>query len=528
MCPLDMDFSTNVSILSTEQNFTLELLSVYDLSLLRKCLVWLETSTAVIALAVNILVITALIGNNASCRGYFHGLLNLSLAQCFLSIASLTSAVSSLLILDYNYSPFTSKDFWLRSVLHNISLAIFSGLCVTGASALSWTHWWSLNIWMNHTEMPTGYRVVKVMFYVLWLTTIMFATWLNLLNTWAIGLTTTVAENDEGTVRPCLRIYSMTMFVSAGLLLFSNVTSIPAVTGHMTSRAVQSNHQPDCRDADCVCSDSEADDMSNSIDHRPGATSITSPQSNKETDQQCLKNPEIPTIVTFSDDDKENEKQNSSATENEINSFNKVNNLRPYTGENILSSGPSTDALPTVCNLSIYSADISANSATEYLADSALKLSVERLHQRLQQLNDSRPIPPPDPESPQSSFSTSITVERKRTKKKRKPPSKKFKRVKRIQLERPNRVQVSVLLSFAFFYMPPWLLLVVAIYIPHHATNLLPILRLLINVINSINPLLQGFRHPRFAIKLARTWRKIYPVHNNFSQNNLNLTRCQN
>lgn len=508
----------NLSTQLVDQNLTVKLLTSREFLLLRKCLVWMEMCTALTALAINSLAIAALMGNNSSCRGYFYGLLNLSLAQCLLSFTSITSVAQSLWTLDYIFSPSSSNDWWWRSISHNITLAIFSGLCVTGAAALSLTHWWSLNVWANHVDMPTGYRVVKVIFYVLWSTSIMFATWLNFLSTvWGTGLTMTIAENDEKMIQPCLRIYSMCLFVSTCLLVFSNVTSIPPVTGHLTVRAIQGNHRHDCRDADCVCSDSEADDTSHSRAPRTGNTASSS-QSRDLANQQKTPIPSIPTIITLDDDEVKRGNKSLPTVENELQPINKAINLQPYPSDHFLSSVSSMDALTTVCNLSIYSADISTNSAAETLADSTLKLSIERLHRRLQQLNDTRPVPPPDPESPQSSFTTSKPVGRKRTKKKRKH-SKKLKGVKRLQLECPNRVQVSVMLSFFFLYFPPWCLLLAGIYLSGHATVLLSLLRLIINLINSLNPFLQGFRHPRFALKMARTLRKIYPAINHLSRN---------
>lgn len=515
----------NMSIEPIGTNWTTEWIANQDLSLLRKCIVWLEMSTALTALAINGIVMSSVMGNNASCRGYFYGLLNLSLAQCLLSSTSLAGVVSSLCVLDYSFPPSTSKDNWWRTLLHNIMLAIFSGLCVTGAAALSWTHWWSLNIAnANHPEMPTGYRVVKAIFWVLWLTTLLFCTWLNFLVVmWGSGLTTTMAENDGRVIQPCLHIYSLTLFVSACILVFSNLTSVPPVTGHLTTRAMRSSnnyHQHDCRDADCVCSDSEVDD---DLSARGSQKNGLKPalKSNDETYMNHSKVNTIPTTIITLDEDTERVTRHPSAGGGELISSNKaINNLHPNRRvcESILSGLSGTDA--PACNISIYSADISANSTSETLAESALKLSAERLQQRLQQLNDARPVPPPDPESPQSSFAASRTgskVGRKRTKKKRKP-FKKLKGVTRLQFERPTRVQVSIMVSFVLLYLPPWFLLVAGIFMPQHATYFLSIFRLLINVVSSVNPVLQGLRHPRFALKMARTWRRIYPSSISFSQ----------
>ena len=515
----------NMTIEPTGSNWTIEYFVNEDLSLLRKCIIWFEMSTALTALAINVIVMSSVVtslGSSASCRGYFNGLLNLSLAQCLLSSTSFAGVISSLCVLDFNIPPSASIDNWWRSLLHNIMLAIFSGLCVTGAAALSWTHWWSLNVAnANHPELPTGYRVIKVTFWVLWLTTGLFATWLSfLVIVWGSGLTTTMAENDGKVIQPCFQIYSLTLFVSACVLIFSNFTSIPPVTGHLVTRALRSSnnyHQHDCHDADCIC-----DDDSDDVDEYMSSTRA-SPKNNMKK-QPLESNEGLPhskitiptTIVTL---DVEDADVVTSISPDEELFSNKMNNLRPYPSESLLSSLSSTDAPTVACNLSIYSADISANSTCEVVAESALKLSAERLQQRLQQLNNARPVPPPDPESPLS-YSTPRSRShggRKRRIKKKKP-LKNLKKVTRLQFERPSRVQMSILVSFVLLYLPPWFLLVAGIFMPQHATYFLSIFHLLINVVSSVNPVLQGLRHPRFGLRMARTWRRIYPSSISFPQ----------
>lgn len=372
--------------------------------------------------------------------------------------------------------------------------------------------------------MPTGYRVIKVVFCVLWLMALLFATWLNFLVAfWGTGLTTTVAENDRRAIQPCLRIYSLTLIASACLLFFSNFTTIPPVTGHLTTRAIRNSHQQNCHDADCVCSDSKEE-------YTPSKT--FSVKVLKPNNEPHLKVTLIPTIVTH--DEVEHVTCECTTTHPPIDN-NQIlcssNNTRQGVSceskNDMVSSLSIIDTISSstshACNMSMYSADLSTNySAYESIANNALKLSGERLHQRLQQLNDARPVSSPDyPESPsQSSFSQSrpTSRNRRRHQKKKRKPLTKFKKIKGIQWERPTSIQVTVLVSFLILYLPPWFLLMAGIYMPKHATMFLCIFRLLINVGSSVNPILQGFRHPRFALKMVRTWRKIYPSSKNLFQ----------
>ena len=120
----------------TGYNWTPEwLVSSPESVLLRKCLIWLEMSTAVIAFVINSLVMTSVKVYNASCRGYFFGLLNLAFAQCLLSLTSFAGVISSLLVLDYNSSPSTYKENWWCFILHNIIHAIHL-LSIAGTAAL--------------------------------------------------------------------------------------------------------------------------------------------------------------------------------------------------------------------------------------------------------------------------------------------------------------------------------------------------------------------------------------------------------
>lgn len=149
---------------------------------------------------------------------------------------------------------------WWRPLFQNATVAIFSGVCVTGIAAMSWSHWWQLNIWVNHFQLPSGYRVAKTVTWVLWCTAFLFAVWLNCYHLSKTGLSTTTANDDQRSVQFYARLYSVSLFASTAWILFSNFTSIPAVTGHLTTRAVNAgiiNHE--CCDADCACSESEAD-----------------------------------------------------------------------------------------------------------------------------------------------------------------------------------------------------------------------------------------------------------------------------
>lgn len=162
---------------SADQYWIKEWFTTNGSTLFKKCLIYFELTSALFSLALNSLVmVTVLIWNSASCRGYFYGVLNLTLAQCLISLASFVSAVGSLWVLDFSIPPAESKDRWWRSMLQNIIFAMFNGLSVTGGAAISWTHWWSLNVTANHEQMPSGYRVIKVIYYILWFTTIMFGT----------------------------------------------------------------------------------------------------------------------------------------------------------------------------------------------------------------------------------------------------------------------------------------------------------------------------------------------------------------
>lgn len=378
--------------------------------------------------------------------------------------------------------------------------------------------------------MPTGYRVIKVVFSVLWLMALLFATWLNFLVTfWGADhrLTTTVAENDTRAIQPCLRIYSLTLIGSACLLFFSNLSSIPPVTGHLTTRAIRNNHQQNCHDADCVCSDSKEE-------YTPSKT--FSAKVLKPNSEPHLKVTLIPTIVTHNEVEHVTEciTTHSPIDNNQlVHSSNNTNNLRLVSCESKQDFVSSLSIIDTIsspvshaCNMSMYSADLSTNSVYETIANNALKLSVERLHQRLQQLSDARPVSSPDPESPsQSSFSQSRpnSKNRRRHQKKKRKPLTKFKKIKGIQWERPTSIQVTVMVTFVILYLPPWFLLMAGIYLPKHATMFLSIFRLLINVASSVNPILQGFRHPRFALRMVRTWRKIYPSSRNIFQEPSNV-----
>jgi hypothetical protein len=131
-----MDYDKSLTP-QTGYNWTTEwLASSHDSSLLAKCFIWLEMFTAVTGFVINSLVMTSAKIYNASCRGYFFGLLNLALAQCLLSLTSFAGAISSLLVLDYDViSPFTYKENWWCFVLHNVIHAIHL-LSIAGTAAL--------------------------------------------------------------------------------------------------------------------------------------------------------------------------------------------------------------------------------------------------------------------------------------------------------------------------------------------------------------------------------------------------------
>ena len=500
-----MDPHSNISSIDPVDHYWVkEWLAVNGSFLFRKCLIYFEIVTALISLVINSLVmITILIWNSASCRGYFYGLLNLTLAQCLISLTSLVGVICSLWILDSNTPPSESKDKWWRSALHNIIFAVFSGVSVTGGAAISWTHWWSLNVSANHVEMPSGYRVIKIMFYVLWFTTMMFATWFNSSLIWRAALTTTIAANDERALSPYLQTYSMTLFISTFLLLFSNLTSIPPVVGHLTTRAIQGVHQHDCGDADCICSDSEVDRAS-----IKSSRWSPLPNFNLKQDNHPLKLPPIPKIVTLHDDS--NPEMATPITMDREENVIQVENLKIQPYDKVLSAASSVLNIPTPCSLSMYSADISTNSVPETLTVSPLKLSIERLHQRLQRLNNTRPQLPLDAESPDDSSPTRTISTRKRVKKKRKS-SKKLRSVKRLQFERPSHVQITVMASFIVLYFSIWFLLLIGKECPDYSNIILSVCRLLINIISTVNPLVQGFRHPRFALRIIKSWRKAHP-----------------
>lgn len=471
---------------------------------------------AVTAFAINIFVMASAKVYNASCRAYFFGLLNLAFAQCLLSLTSLAGVIYSLWLLDYNAAPSTHKDGWWCSVLHNIIHAIHL-LSMSGTAALSLSHWWSLNISANHKQMATGYLIVKAVFCVLWFLTLLFATWLNFLIVfWGAGLTTTLAENDKRAIRPCLRIYSLTLVASACLLLFSNLSSIPTVTGHLITRAIQNNHQHDCQDADCFCSDS-SDYNASPAKTFPNIASKSPLQSRQVLHEHPSKIIVIPTIVTLHEHDHVAESAIVSFDNDHelIHSDNPSNLQLSRFQVNQLSSQSNKESLPsTACNASVYSADLSTSSVHEATAEN--KLSSEKLHHRLQQLNHARVAVSPnaDPRSQsQSSYASSERASnpRRKRQKKRRKKLKKHTGLTQIQWESPTIMQVTVMLSFVIFYFPPWFLLVAGIHMPEYATIFMSIFRLLINVGSSLNPVLQGFRHPRFALKMLRTWRKVYP-----------------
>lgn len=499
-------------------------------SSLRKCLIWLEMSAGTIAItafAINSFVMASAKVYNASCRGYFFGLLNLALAQCLLSLISLAGVIYSLWLLNYNEPLSTHKEGWWCSVLHNIIHAIHL-LSMPGTAVLSLSHWWTLNISANHAEMSKDFRIVKVMFCAFWFLTFLFAMWLNFLIVfWGAGLTTTMAENDRRTIQPCLRIYSLTLIASACLLFFSNLSSIPPVIGHLTTRAIQNNHQKHCQDADCFCSDSS--DYGTPSETFPSVSVQPVLQPGKTLHERPLNAMMIPTIVTLDENDHVAETTTKShINDNELMHSDNEINLQPCLPENnqdflsskstkVMASSPASPA----CSVSVYSADVSTNSVKGATADN--KLSTEKLHHRLKQLNNARMAFLQDPDSrslSQSSYAHSIRESNSRMRpKKRRKQVKKYKGLKQIQWENPTSVQITVMLSFVIFYFPPWFLLVAGIHMPQHATICLSIFRLLINVGSSLNPFLQGFRHPRFALKMMRTWRKIYPSSVNISKN---------
>lgn len=153
------------------------------------------------------------------------------------------------------------------------------------------------------------------------------------------------------------------------------------------------------------------------------------------------------------------------------------------------------------------------------------KLSGEKLHRRLQKLQNIRRVPPLDindteSDSPaQSAASGSLAI--RRTKKKRKP-TKKLKSVVRLQYKTPSRVQLFLLFNFFLLYFPPWFLLIAGAYYPFYASAFLSFFRLYVNIGSCINPVLHGFRDPRFRM-MPRNWRaRILPT--NSSETSLRNT----
>ena len=174
-------------IVPNQQNYLL---------MLSKSLNWFELSVSVVGLLVNGLVIAAIaFGRTMTSRGYFFGLLNLSVAQSSICLTSITSGMVSLIgsgnntfllsnegmqplcisicmVLNLftllkkivraagqgNSSAVFSKGELLKQVLHNIFVAILA-ILPTGYAAMSFIQWWSSNIFVNHYQLPSGLRI---------------------------------------------------------------------------------------------------------------------------------------------------------------------------------------------------------------------------------------------------------------------------------------------------------------------------------------------------------------------------------
>lgn len=158
--------------------------STQDLSLLKTSFEWMEITTALLGLLVNCMVIAAIaFGRTVTSRGYFFGLLNLSVAQNFLSLVSILAVTVPYCVSSSKSASTTIKGTWIlclgvfgtwtlrhffalkvgwfRPLLHNTFTAIFSGLGVTGVAAMSFIQWWSSNIWVNHYQLPSGLRIAQ-------------------------------------------------------------------------------------------------------------------------------------------------------------------------------------------------------------------------------------------------------------------------------------------------------------------------------------------------------------------------------
>lgn len=183
--------------------------------------------------------------------------------------------------------------------------------------------------------------------------------------------------------------------------------------------------------------------------------------------------------------------------------------LSPYQSECTLDSLSTLNRSRQGSNsISIYSADLSTTTFVP-TATNGPKLSGEKLHRRLQQLKSIRRVPPSDindtesDSPPQSAKSESLAI--KRIKKKRKP-TKRLKSVVRLKYKNPSRVQLFLLFNFFFLYFPPWVLLTVGAYYPLYASAFLSLFRLYVNVGSCVNPVLHGFRDPRFRL-MPKNWR---------------------
>lgn len=178
--------------------------------------------------------------------------------------------------------------------------------------------------------------------------------------------------------------------------------------------------------------------------------------------------------------------------------------LHPCLSEGTLSSWPSLDHSRQ--GNSLYSADFSTASLASSTTHGP-KLSGERLHKRLQQLNNIRRVPPADDEE-----SESRQVKPTAPKRKKRRPTKKMKSVIRLQWKWPSRVQLVTITAFVLLYSPPVCLLVAGIYSPSYVSTLLSIYRVFLNITCCVNPIFHRLCHPRLRITPRGCRTKIRPV----------------
>ena len=101
----------------------------------------IELLVATVGLLINFHLIWSIVATSkVPHRTFSLSLLNLSLGQSLVCASSLVVAVGTLLS-DDPISPSTALITW-QSLMQNVAVGFFCGLCLSGTAVLTWTHWW--------------------------------------------------------------------------------------------------------------------------------------------------------------------------------------------------------------------------------------------------------------------------------------------------------------------------------------------------------------------------------------------------